>query len=250
MLDSTNQSLFINKNTQFHAASTMKTPVMIEAFKRIELAQFTLADSLQITNRFKSIVDQSEFELSVSDDSEPELYQQINQYRAIGDLIELMITRSSNLANNILIEYLGAENITQSMEDLGAGGIKILRGVEDIKAFESGLNNTTDAISLMIIFEKMANLQLVSESASRQMIDILKKQQYNEVIPAKLPPEVQTAHKTGSITGVRHDSGIIYLPDGRKYVLILLSKDLPEVETGTRLLQNISRMIYDYVEGI
>jgi beta-lactamase class A len=109
-----------------------------------------------------------------------------------------------------------------------------------------GLSNTTDAYSLLVIYEKLARHELVSQQASRAMIEILKRQQFNEVIPELLPENVVVAHKTGSITGVRHDSGIVFLPDGRSYVLVLLSKDLQDAEAGTRLLQHISRLVYDY----
>jgi beta-lactamase class A len=158
-----------------------------------------------------------------------------------------MITRSSNLANNILIDHLGAPQISRTMVAMGAENMKILRGVEDIKAFDQGLNNTTDALSLLTIYEKLALHEVVSAHASQQMIEILERQQFQDVIPALLPDNVTVAHKTGSITGVHHDSGIVYLPDGRSYVLVLLSSDLPDVDQGTKLLQHISKMIYDYV---
>ncbi len=248
MLDSVESSIFINKGKVFHAASTMKTPVMIEAFRQIENGKLTLDDSILVVNQFKSIVDGSGYQLSLDDDSEPELYQFLGEKQSIRKLIELMITQSSNLANNVLIDHLGADQISQTMVSLEAGNMKVLRGVEDIKAFDQGLNNTTDALSLLTIFEKMARHQLVSVEASQQMIDILKRQKFNDVIPALLPEEVIVAHKTGSITGVHHDSGIIYLPDGRSYVLILLSSDLPDFALGTQLLQHISKMVYQYVK--
>jgi beta-lactamase class A len=125
--------------------------------------------------------------------------------------------------------------------------MKVLRGVEDIKAFNLGKSNTTSAQSLMVIYEKLAKGEVVSPGASAAMIEILKRQNYQDVIPALLPTGVTVAHKTGSISGVVHDSGIVLLPDGRRYVLVLLSKELPDLDEGTRLLQNISKMIYDYM---
>jgi beta-lactamase class A len=250
MMDSAGQTIVFNKNTIFHAASTMKTPVMIEAFRQIENGRLSLDDSLLVTNEFRSIVDSSRYELRLTDDSEPELYGAVGRQRSVRELIELMITRSSNLASNILIDHLGASNISQTMDDLGASGMKVLRGVEDDKAFELGLSNTTDAYSLLVLYEKLARHELVSQQASQAMIEILKRQHFNDVIPDLLPEYVVVAHKTGSITGVRHDSGIVFLPDGRSYVLVLLSKDLQDAEAGTRLLQHISRLVYDYAEEL
>jgi beta-lactamase class A len=124
--------------------------------------------------------------------------------------------------------------------------IRVLRGVEDEKAFQAGKNNTVTAFDLMILFESIARGKAVNQQSSKAMIDILLQQRFNEQIPALLPPGVQIAHKTGSITGVQHDSGIVFLPDGRKYVVILLSKDLPNAKKGIGILANISKMIYEY----
>jgi beta-lactamase class A len=57
------------------------------------------------------------------------------------------------------------------------------------------------------------------------------------------------AHKTGSITGIHHDSGIVFLPDGRKYVLVLLSKFEGGEEGPTNTMASLSKIIYDYMMG-
>lgn len=109
---------------------------------------------------------------------------------------------SSNLATNILVEKAGAEKVSQTMRSYGADSIRVLRGVEDIKAYEQGLSNRTTAFDEAVIYERLARGEAVSEEASRQMIDILKKQHFSEMIPAELPERVEVAHKTGWITGV------------------------------------------------
>jgi beta-lactamase class A len=129
---------------------------------------------------------------------------------------------------------------------MGANDIKVLRGVEDSKAFDKGLNNSTTAFDLMLIFENMAQGKIVNQESCDGMIKILLDQKFNEIIPAKLPKNVKVAHKTGSITGVQHDSGIIFLPDGRKYVLVLLSKNLKDVNAGISAMANVSEMIHQY----
>jgi len=134
-----------------------------------------------------------------------------------------------------------------TMRELGANHIQVLRGVEDGKAFEKGLNNTTTAFDLLVIFEAMAKGKAVSPGASQQMIDILLHQQFNKMIPARLPTTVKVAHKTGNITGVLHDSGIVFLPNGHSYVLVLLSKNIDNEETASNLLAGISEMIYKFV---
>ncbi len=244
---STETVLFINEHESFHAASTMKTPVLIEVYKQASEGRFTLTDSIEMNNTFKSIVDGSLYSLKAEDDSEKELYNITGKKRTISDLVYDMIIVSSNLATNIIIELVGADNVTQTMRDLGAPDIQVLRGVEDIKAFELGMSNTTTAYDLMIIFERMAKGETVSTEASEAMINILLDQKFNTIIPAKLPDEVRVAHKTGAITGVHHDSGIVFLPDGRNYVLVLLSKEVANTDAGTSAQANVSRYIYDFI---
>jgi beta-lactamase class A len=239
--------ILINAQENFHAASTMKTPVMIEVFKQVQQGKFNLYDSIVVKNEFRSIVDGSTFSLDSTDDSEQELYKQIGKKRTLHDLVYDMIIMSSNLATNIVIELVDGKNVTQTMRELGANDIQILRGVEDSKAFEKGLNNTTTAYDLMLIFERLAKEEMVNEKASKEMIDILLDQHFNEIIPGKLPKTVKVAHKTGSITGVQHDSGIVILPDGRKYVLVLLSKELEDEKAGVEAMAKVSEMIYNHM---
>ncbi|UTA69337.1 MULTISPECIES: serine hydrolase [Emticicia] len=244
----TGQTVFINEKESFHAASTMKTPVMIEVFKQAKAGKFKLTDSILVKNEFNSIVDGSPFKLDLSDDSADEMYKKTGQQMTIYDLTYQMIIVSSNLATNILIDLVGAKNANATMRTLGANDIQVLRGVEDSKAFQSGMNNTVTAYDLMLIFEKLAQGEVVSRKDSEAMIKILLDQKFNEIIPARLPATVKVAHKTGSITGVQNDSGIIYLPDGRKYVLVILSRKLTDAKKGVEALADVSGMIYDSLQ--
>lgn len=244
----TGDHLLINEKDLFHAASTMKTPVMIEVYKQAAIGRFSLQDSITVKNEFFSIVDSSRYQLNPNDDSEKTLYTQLGTRRSIADLVYDMIIVSSNLATNIIIELVDAQRVTESMRALGAGDIQVLRGVEDIKAYEQGLSNRTTAYDLMLIYEKLARGEVVSPEASREMVDILHDQRFNEIIPALLPGEVRVAHKTGVISGLHHDSGIVYLPDGRSYVLVLLSRDMVDFDAGTAMLARVSKMIYDYLQ--
>jgi beta-lactamase class A len=241
----TGQHVFINERLMFHAASTMKTPVMIEVYNQAGKGLFRLADSIPVSTEFKSIVD-STFTLSPNDDSEHTLYGLAGRKTTVSDLVYRMITLSSNLATNILIDLVGATNVTQTMRDMGANDILVLRGVEDGKAYRAGLNNKTNAYDLMLIYEQLAQGRVVSEAASKEMIDILSAQEFNTIIPAKLPKEVKVAHKTGWITGLNHDSGIVFLPNGKKYVVVILSHKLQDEEQAVEAMGEVSRKIYEF----
>jgi beta-lactamase class A len=238
------KEILINENEIFHAASTMKTPVMIEFYKQLHQGKLSLEDTLQIKNEFKSIVDGTMYKLSEFDDSDKNTYNKLGQYYSINNLIYEMITISSNFATNILIDYIGANNVTKSMKEIGALNINVLRGVEDIKAFELGLNNTTSAKDLLIVYEKLAKGKIIDNESSAIMINILKDQKYDDIIPKYLPKDIEVANKTGMITGVHHDSGIVFLKDGRKYVIVLLSKNMLDMKSGTEMMARISELIY------
>jgi beta-lactamase class A len=118
--------------------------------------------------------------------------------------------------------------------------------VEDTKAFQAGLSNKVTAYDLMLIFEKIATGTAVSKQASDSMRDILLEQDFNTIIPAKLPAGTKVAHKTGWITGLHHDSGIVYPENGSPYVLVLLSRNMDDEKAGIEAMANVSKLIYDY----
>ncbi len=240
----------LNENEQFHAASTMKVPVMIEIYHQASQGQLALTDSILVKNKFESIVDYSTYEMNIAEDSEPSLYTKIGKQMTLFDLMNQMIISSSNLATNILIDEVGAKNVNASMQRLGAYNTEVLRGVEDQKAYDLGLNNMTTAKDLMTILKSIALPLGETTQDQIAMIDVLKAQEFNDIIPRFLPGDVQVAHKTGSITGLHHDVGIIYLPNGETYVLVLLSKNLKNFDQGTLTLAKISQLFYEHVTAL
>ena len=232
----------IEPDKEFHAASTMKVPVMIELFRQADAGLLTLDEPLAIKNAFRSIVDGSTYTLSVSDDSDAEVYKRIGKTRPLRELCEAMITVSSNFAANLLIERLGVDNIKATVTRLGAGGMHVLRGVEDQKAFDKGLNNQTTARALGVLLEKIARGQAVNPKADAEMAAILKRQKFNDGIPAGLPPGTPVAHKTGTITNIHHDAAIVYGP--HPYVLVILLRGIPDQKVSAALVADISREIW------
>ena len=246
-LSSEENSILINVDEEFHAASTMKVPVMIELYKQQNQGLINLSDSIVLVNEFKSIVDGSSYKMDIGDDSDDAIYSKIGTKQTLYNLMTPMITVSSNLATNVLIEIVDAKKTTQTMRDLGAENINVLRGVEDIKAYEQGLSNSTNARDLLTIMKAIANGTAGTKADCEAMLSILKDQQWNDMIPKYLPDNIKVAHKTGSITGVHHDAAIVYSPNGKSYVLVLLSKNLKDFDEGTDKLAKISKSIYDYM---
>jgi beta-lactamase class A len=225
----------------FHAASTMKIPVMIELFAQAKAGTLGLDDSLPVKNEFQSIVDQSLYKLDPDDDADADVYKA--QTLTLRQLCQSMIRSSSNLATNLLMERLGISNIRAQVHALGADGMEVIRGVEDSKAFMKGLNNTTTAIALLKLLEALAEGTAVDKASSQAMVEILKGQEHNEAIPAGLPPGTPVAHKTGEVTKIHHDAAIVYAP--RPFILVLLVRGIEDQKESAALMAAITRSLYD-----
>ena len=242
--------LFVNADESFHAASTMKVPVMIEAFRQIDAGRLRIDQGILLVNQFGSIVDGSPYSLDPADDSDSTLYLRVGERVSIRELVDRMITRSSNLATNAVIAVIGAERANATAHALGARSMKVLRGVEDTKAFEAGRNNTTSARDLAALLAALERGEAASPASTDSMRSILLRQEFNDRIPAGVPPGTRVAHKTGEITAVAHDAAIVY-PSGQRapYVLVILTRGIRDAKVSAALAADISRIVYEHAVG-
>ncbi len=240
----TKQTLLVNERASFHAASTMKLPVMMEVFRRADRKKIPLNEPVEIKNKFFSIIDGSEYRLNRDDDSDQEIYGRIGQSMPVIELVDRMIGWSSNLATNLLIEKVKTENVTQLMRELGANDIQTLRGVEDPKAFQAGKNNTTTAYDLMLLLRLVTENKFLNRRVCEKMVEILSSQRFNDGIPAGLPTATRVAHKTGNITKHNHDAAIVYAPGRKPYVIVVLTRGIAEQKRSAKLIADISRVVY------
>ncbi len=240
----TGESAGRQEHLRFHAASTMKVPVLVELFREVDRGELALDRPVPVKNEFKSLVDGSPFTLDSKEDGDPDLYAAVGESRPLGELARRMIQRSSNLSTNLLIELLGAKRVTAEMRTLGAQDIEVLRGVEDEKAFEAGLISSTTAYDLAVILRAIAEKKVVSPAASATMIEILEGQEFKEKIPAGLPPGTQVANKTGDITGVHHDAAIVFPPGRAPYVLAVLTEGYSSEEEADARIAAVSKAVW------
>ena len=236
------EAMFIQPDVEYHAASTMKVPVLIELFRQARAGLLALDDEIPVVNQFHSIVDGSPFTLDTGDASDAAVVRNLGGRMSCRALAEAMITVSSNFATNLIIERVGATNVQATVVAMGASGMRVLRGVEDNKAFEKGLNNATTARALMTLMEAIAKGQAVDKASSEEMVAILRRQTVNDRIPAGLPADVAVAHKTGEITRIRHDAAIVYAP--RPFVLVVLIRGLDDTKKASTLAADITRVVY------
>ncbi len=232
---------------RFHAASTMKLGVLIELGRRIDAGEIRWNDSLPVHPEFASIVDGSPYRLDAGSDSDSAVYAAIGTKWSVRQLATRMVVRSSNLAANLLVERLDPGRITATIRRLGADSMAVLRGVEDGKAYERGLNNTTTARDLATLLLAVADGRAASPATCRELLEILAAQEINDGIPAGLPAGTRIAHKTGNITATWHDAALIYPPDGRPFVLVVLSRGIPKRERGMALQADIAKLVFEEI---
>jgi beta-lactamase class A len=238
------KELLIHADLNFHPASTIKIPIMMEVFRQSEEKVFSLDDRLAVKNDFVSIVDGSHFSLQAADDSETGLYRRIGERLTIRELVRLMITESSNVATNMLVEQITPGRATEFMRILGTKDVRVLRGVEDSKAYARGLNNAATARGLMLILIRLAERAVVSAKASDEMLAILRGQKFNEGIPAGLPAGTPVAHKTGSFAKVYHDVGIIAPSTRKPLVMVIFTRGIEKEPRAHSLVADISRRLF------
>lgn len=237
----------IAPDLRFHAASTMKLGVLIELGRRIDAGELGWNDSLPVHNQFASIVDGSPYQLDAGSDSDSTVYAAIGKKWTVRQLATRMVVRSSNLAANLLVERLDPQRITATIRKLGTDSMVVLRGVEDGKAFEKGLNNTTTAHDLATLLLAISDGRAARPATCQVLLEILAAQEINDGIPAGLPKGTRVAHKTGDITATWHDAALIYPKDGKPFVLVVLSRGIPKRERGMQLQADIAKLVYEEI---
>ena len=232
----------------FHAASTIKLAVLLAVFRAADEGRLRLDDSLHVRNRFVSAADGLPFRVDPSSDAMPELYQAIGRTAKISALTEGMIVASSNLATNLLLDFLGVEYARNVLRDAQVSGVELRRGVEDRTAHEKGIDNEATADGLLTLLSALRSDFLKKES-KEQAIHVLLAQRFNSMIPAGLPAHATVAHKTGEISTACHDVGIVYLPEREPYIAVILTEFHPEQNGRRETVAAISEMIYRSLTG-
>ena len=238
----------LNGDRLFHAASTIKVAILLALFKGSDHGRFCLTSPLHVRNCFLSAIDCKPFRLEAETDGYPPLYKSIGRTAKISDLAESMIIWSSNLATNLLLDYIGVEYAAHILEQANISGVHLRRGVSDDRAHDNGFNNETTAQGLVQLFAALRGDFLSKESRER-VIHILLEQKFTSMIPAGLPAHATVAHKTGEISTACHDAGIVYLPEREPYLVAILTEVDPAKNGHRETVKEISEAIYEAVVG-
>jgi beta-lactamase class A len=246
------RQLEVDADRWYHAASTIKVAVLVGLFDAIERGALPADARVHVRNQFTSLADGRFYRVDPSRDGNEAVHAYVGRTMRVRDLARHMIVTSSNLATNVLVELLGPESIRASLERQGVQGIEFRRGVEDERAWQAAISNRVTARGLADLLQRVAEGQSVSESASSEMLEILHDQRFVSGIPAGLPNGARVANKTGEISTVVHDAGVVYLPDRDPYVIVALTEWREDGDASRRrkLIAEISKLVLqEFVEG-
>ncbi|HET9983486.1 MAG TPA: serine hydrolase [Longimicrobiales bacterium] len=234
----------------FHAASTIKLPVMVGVYGVVAEGELGTDSRVHVRNRFRSVADGEPFRVEASRDANSDVQAAIGRTMKVEDLARHMIVTSSNLATNLLLDLVGVEEVQAKLASLSLHGVRLERGVEDERAFERGINNRVTAKGLLEVLRVLQERRAFSAELSEQMLEILHGQEFNAGIPAGLPDGARVAHKTGEISTIAHDAGLVYLEGREPYAVVILTEWPAEV-TGARheTIARISRAIFEHLCG-
>ena len=236
----------------FHAASTIKIAILACVFRTLEEQGLPANHRLAVENRFTSALDGAPYAVPVSRDSDPALHSEIGRPLPAGELAHRMIAVSSNLATNVLLQFVGVPHARRILADAGVTGVDLVRGVEDDRAFDAGLWNRVTANGLIALLRALYEQRFASSEGTAAMIEILGAQTFNQGIPAGLPPPVRAtarvAHKTGEISTATHDAGLVFLPGRAPYVLSILTDRGAEAGNRYAPIAEISAAVYEQLQ--
>lgn len=229
---STGEEFYYNSDDLFPAASIIKLHILAEVFRQADKGELSLGEEICITDSDKvggaGVLQSMRGGLKLP----------------IVDLAALMIVVSDNTASNLLIERAGIDRINALIQELQLAGTALGRTFMTHPHLSPA--NFITAKDTLVLLELLYSGKLLSKDNTRLALDILSKQQFKDKLPKRLPADICCAHKTGEIDGVRHDAGIVLLPD-RAYGLVMLTKELAEEEAGDMAVSEVSRLIYQYV---
>lgn len=216
----------------FSSASTIKLPILVAFFQDVDAGKIELDELLTIT------------EENISGGSGYLQYQPVGKKITALKAVTDMIAVSDNTATNMAIERLGgATTLNQRFVDWGLNATKIRNPLPDLEG-----TNTTSPEDLSNLLLKIDRGQLVSSRSQERIMQIMQQTQRNHLLPQGLGQGATIAHKTGDLLSILGDTGIINLPNGKRYIASVLVKRSDNDPQAESLIREISRTTYEYFQ--
>lgn len=239
----------IAEDVTHYAASTMKLPLLVAAYRRAERGELDLDAEIPVHNSFRSAAADSErsgetFSLEQSDDQDDDTWDLLGGAAPLRRLVRHCIVHSGNLATNLVLEQVGLAEVAAVLAEAGCTRTRVGRGIGDFAARDAGLDNIVTATDLALVMAGVGARTLAAPATCSSVEDVLAAQEHRDMIPAGLPTGTYVANKTGWVEGVSHDVALIR-PDGQPpcVMVICSTVDLPEAD-ASRLAADIARAVW------
>lgn len=233
-----------------YAASTMKLPLLVAAYRRHERGEIDLDAPVLVHNEFASAADGSPFSLDQADDQDDETWDRLGRTVALRTLARHAIVKSGNLATNLVLEQVGVGEVASVLSDAGCSGTTVLpRGIEDARARESGLDNIVTAHDLALVMGAIGTGTLAEPSTCEAIETVVADQEHRDKIPAGLPAGTYVANKTGWVDGVAHDVALVRPTGAAPFVLAVCTTVAVPEETSAGLIAGIAREIWEGLDA-
>jgi beta-lactamase class A len=258
----------VHADELFPTASTFKIPLLYALYQMVDRGEISLSQRVRIEEHHRvpgsgvlqdldlglepTIRDLAILMTVVSDNQGTDLLYNIvgtERIHAALDGLGLRQTRVPMTTRQLLFDYVGLDaanpehTYQRSLDRMRAGEYNYAGAAwSDQAGSGNDLTTPREMAALCDAIEQGIGL---SASARDGVIDIMKRQKFNDRIPAGLPENIDVAHKTGSIKGVRNDAGIVYPPHGQPYVISLFSKRLEDERGGVLALAELSRVVWE-----
>jgi len=227
----------IKPDQVFESASLVKIPIMIEVYRRISEGSLLPSKEIELSDSHRA------------GGSGILKKEPAGSRWRVDKLVELMITESDNTATDMLLEMVTMEKAEKTIGKLGIKNTTIRRKIFDFAQIDKGKDNLTTPGDMFRMFRILYESRKIGEKQRAEMLNILKNQKRNRMIPRFLPGEVQCAHKTGSLLGILHDCGIIYPKNKKPYILIIMGKNIKNQKICKKRIAALSRKIYDFLQN-
>ncbi|MBM4175663.1 MAG: serine hydrolase [Ignavibacteria bacterium] len=228
-----NNGYFHNPDLPFPTASAIKIEILAELFNQTAKNNFKLTDQVRIG-------------IKVDGSGILQFFDYTDLKLSYYNLALLMIQQSDNTATNILIKELGMDNINKFIIDLGLTNTKLQRIMMDFEARAKGLDNISTPRDKLTLLKKIYERNLISEESCKRMIDVLSVSK-SSPLTKNIKEDFKIAGKGGGIPGVRCEMGIFYFKDF-EYILVVMTKDLPQQELGDEVIGKISELVYNFMK--
>lgn len=245
VLDDTGRTLVaVEPDARHYAASTMKLPLLLAAYRRVARGEIDLDTPVEVPARFDSAVGGT-YAIDRDDDSDPEPWAKIGGAATLRWLCRRMVIRSSNLATNVVLAHVGLPAVAEALDACGATGeLVVVRGIGDFAAQQEGRGNEITAAGLARMLLALHQETAADPEVCAEVLDVLAANEIGTDLRAGLPVGTWVAHKNGWVDGVVHDAGLVRPSDGDPFVIVVATTTGWDNETAHRLVADVARTVW------